>query len=61
MTHSLVIMVAMAATVGALFLGLIGFLTQSTFYKKHGNALMRWRVFFQGAALLAIFLMAAGS
>ena len=42
---------AMAATVGSLALGVVGMFTDSPFYNKHKNDLMRWRVLFQGIAL----------
>jgi hypothetical protein len=42
---------AMAATLGALVLGIVGMFTDSPFYNKHKNALMRWRVLFQAIAL----------
>ncbi len=42
---------AMVATVGALGLGIVGMFTDSDFYNKHKNAIMRWRVLFQAMAL----------
>ena len=43
--------VALAATVGALFLGLGSMLLNNDFNRRHGNRLMRWRVYCQGVAL----------
>ena len=49
--------VAMIACVGALFLGFLSFAKGGEFNKKHGNRMMRLRVFFQGLAL-AMFALA---
>ena len=47
----ILVALAMGATVGALALGIIGMFTDSAFYTKHKNAIMRWRVLFQAIAL----------
>ena len=57
---SVLVVLAMVATLVSLALGVVGMFTDSPFYNKHKNALMRWRVLFQGLtlALLALtFLM----
>ena len=47
----ILVALAMGATVGALGLGIVGMFTDSAFYNKHKNAIMRWRVLFQAMAL----------
>lgn len=55
------IVIALLATLGVLFTGLISMARGGEFNRKHGNRLMRWRVLIQGGALilLAIALMLA--
>lgn len=55
------IVIALLATLGVLFTGLISMARGGEFNRKHGNKLMRWRVLIQGGALilLAIALMLA--
>tara|TARA_Y100001001_G_C7975085_1_gene297292 strand:+ start:997 stop:1200 length:204 start_codon:yes stop_codon:yes gene_type:complete len=43
---------AMLATLGALIIGLFAFARGGEFNEKHGNRLMRLRVFLQGLALV---------
>jgi hypothetical protein len=50
------LIVALVATVGVLFLGLFSMARGGEFNKKYGNRLMRWRVFMQGAALVLLAL-----
>jgi hypothetical protein len=50
------LIVALVATVGVLFLGLFSMARGGEFNKKYGNRLMRWRVFTQGAALVLLAL-----
>lgn len=55
------IIIALMATLGVLFTGLISMARGGEFNRKHGNKLMRWRVLIQGSALilLAIALLLA--
>lgn len=57
----ILMLIAMLATLLALVLGLFSFMKGGEFNKKHGNNLMKARVFFQGAALafLALAVVAA--
>jgi hypothetical protein len=48
---------AIFATVAALLVGIFGMLRGGEFYAQHGNALMRWRVIFQGCAIILFGLM----
>ena len=48
---AVLLILAMAATLAALGLGVVGMFTDSPFYNKHRNAIMRWRVLFQAVAL----------
>lgn len=49
-------LLAMFAAAGTLFVGLFSMVKGGAFNEKYGNKLMRWRVILQGAAL---FFMAA--
>jgi hypothetical protein len=51
----LLLILAMIATAGVLFTGLIGFLRGGEFNERYGNRLMRARV---GLQLLAVILLA---
>ena len=50
------LIVALLAVVGVLFLGLFSMARGGEFNRKHGNRLMRWRVVMQGAALVLLAL-----
>ena len=50
--------VAMIATLGALIIGLVAFVKGGQFNEKHGNKMMRLRLYFQAAAIL-FFALAA--
>jgi hypothetical protein len=50
------LIVALAVTLGVLFLGLFSMARGGEFNKKHGNRLMRLRVVMQGAALVLLAL-----
>ena len=56
------LIVAMVATLGALFAGLIVMARGGETSKKYGNVLMRWRVILQFAALvlLGLIMLALG-
>ena len=58
MTQTLVIalLVAMAAVVVTLFIGLIGMARGGQFNARYGNVLMRWRVVLQGVAVLILVI-----
>ena len=58
MTQTLVIalLVAMAAVVATLFIGLIGMARGGQFNARYGNVLMRWRVVLQGVAVLILIV-----
>jgi hypothetical protein len=43
--------IAMAAVLGVLIVGVLGFAKGGEFNKKHGNKLMRWRIGLQAVAL----------
>jgi hypothetical protein len=51
---AILLMLAMLATAGVLFIGLAGFLHGGTFNERYGNRLMRARV---GLQLLAILIL----
>ncbi len=48
------LIVALVATLGVLFAGLIAMARGGEFNRKHGNRLMRWRVALQGLALVLL-------
>ena len=52
------VVAAMLAVVGVLFVGLFSMAKGGEFNKKHGNKLMRWRVICQAVAV-DLFLIAA--
>jgi hypothetical protein len=54
---SVVLMLAMLATAGVLFVGLIGFFQGGAFNERYGNRLMRARVGFQLLAVVALGLL----
>lgn len=51
------IVILVILTLGALFLGLGGFVGGGSFNRKYGNLIMRFRVGFQLAAVLLLMLM----
>ncbi len=51
------LIVALVATLGVLFAGLIAMARGGEFNRKHGNRLMRWRVALQGMALLLLAIL----
>jgi hypothetical protein len=48
---------AMLATLAVLFIGLFSMARGGEFNKKYGNKLMRFRVAFQGAAILIFIIL----
>ena len=54
---AVVLIVAMLATAGVLFVGLVGFLQGGTFNERYGNRLMRARVGLQLLAVVALGLL----
>ena len=54
---AIVLMLAMLATAGVLFVGLAGFLHGGAFNERYGNRLMRARVGLQLIAVLALGLL----
>lgn len=54
---AIVLMVAMLATAGVLFVGLAGFLQGGAFNDRYGNRLMRARVGLQLIAVTALGLL----
>lgn len=59
---AVLLIVAMLATLGVLFAGLIVMSRGGEVNKKYGNVLMRWRVILQFSALivLGLLMLAAG-
>ena len=55
------LVVAMLAVLGALFLGLFAMVRGGEFNTKYGNRLMRLRVILQGVALVMFVLAAIAS
>jgi hypothetical protein len=55
-TFFTLMLLTMAAVLGALGLGLFGMAKGGEFNKKYGNKLMQARVYLQGGALLFFFL-----
>ncbi|MEO0394109.1 MAG: twin transmembrane helix small protein [Pseudomonadota bacterium] len=56
-TFFILMIIAMLGALIALAIGLFGMAQGGEFGRKHGNTLMRLRIFFQGAAL-ALFALA---
>jgi hypothetical protein len=54
---AIVLMLAMLATAGVLFVGLAGFLQGGAFNERYGNRLMRARVGLQLLAVVALGLL----
>jgi hypothetical protein len=59
---AILLILAMVATLGVLFAGLIVMARGGEVNRKYGNVLMRWRVALQFTALvvLALIMLAAG-
>lgn len=55
-TFFILMMIAMLAVLGTLFIGVGGMAKGGTFSKKHGNKLMQARVVLQGLALVLFVL-----
>ena len=53
-----ILLLAMAAVVVTLFIGLIGMARGGAFNARYGNLLMRWRVILQGVAVLILIVAA---
>lgn len=53
----ILMLAAMLAVVGSLFVGIIGMARGGDFNARHGNKVMRYRVILQGVAL-ALFVLA---
>lgn len=54
---TLLLIIAMAATLGVLIVGLAGFFQGGEFNRKYGNRLMRARVTLQAVAVLMLLLV----
>ena len=59
---AVILILAMVATLGVLFAGLVVMARGGEVNRKYGNILMRWRVALQFSALilLALIMLAAG-
>lgn len=49
--------VAMLATLGVLFLGIFSMARGGEFNRRNSNRLMRWRIFLQGLAIVLFLLL----
>ena len=58
---TLLLMIAMAATLGVLVVGLVGFLRGGEFNRRHGNRLMRARVMLQAVCVLLLIAVLMSS
>jgi hypothetical protein len=58
---TLLLVLAMAATLAVLVVGLIGFFRGGEFNQKYGNKLMRARVALQALAVLLLFIVLISS
>ena len=54
---AVLLLIAMLATAGVLFVGLVGFLRGGAFNERHGNRLMRARVGLQPLAVVILGLL----
>lgn len=54
---NILLVVALVAITGVLLFGVVGMAKGGDFNRKHGNALMRWRVILQAVALGIILLI----
>lgn len=54
---NIVLVLLMLAVAGVLATGLVAMVRGGEFNEKHGNRLMQWRVYLQGAALLLLGVM----
>jgi Hypoxia induced protein conserved region len=55
------LIIAMAATLGVLIVGLVGFFQGGEFNRKYGNKLMQARVALQAVAVLLLLLVLISS
>ncbi len=55
------LVIAMAATLGVLIVGLVGFFQGGEFNRKYGNKLMQARVALQAVAVLLLLLVLISS
>ncbi len=55
------LVIAMAATLGVLIVGLVGFFQGGEFNRKYGNKLMQARVALQAVAVLLLLLVLLSS
>lgn len=56
---TVLLLIAMLATLGVLIVGLAGFFQGGEFNRKYGNKLMRARVGFQALAVLLLLIILA--
>jgi hypothetical protein len=56
---TVLLLIAMIATLGVLVVGLAGFFQGGEFNRKYGNKLMRARVAFQALAVLLLLIILA--
>jgi hypothetical protein len=57
---TILLLIAMLATLGALVVGLAGFFHGGEFNRKYGNKLMQARVAFQALAVLVLLMLLLG-
>jgi hypothetical protein len=57
---TILLLIAMLATLGALVVGLAGFFQGGEFNRKYGNKLMQARVAFQALAVLVLLMLLLG-
>ena len=53
---AILVIIAMVATLGVLFVGMFAMARGGEFNRKYGNTLMRYRVLLQGLAILLFIL-----
>lgn len=56
-TVMILVFIAMGATLAILFAGIVAMARGGAFNRKYGNRLMRYRVIFQGVAILLFVLL----
>jgi len=54
---SILLAILLVAITGVLFTGIAAMSRGGEFNRRHGNRLMRWRLYLQGAAVLVIGLI----
>jgi hypothetical protein len=54
---AILLIVAMLATVGALFVGIFSMARGGEFNRKYGNTFMRWRVALQATAIILFIIL----